>query len=822
MSSNFSLPEAGMTASRKSTSKVKNRAAAPVQVSAEQILREAWERKEVGGGVAEAPVQKIRDVEELEEYRLKKRKEFEDKLRMYRYQVSRWLKYAKWEEQQSEFDRARSIYERYIDVDYRNPAVWVAYAEMEMRHKFINLARNVWDRAVKLLPRVDNLWYKYVYMEQMLGNLAGARQVFERWMEWKPDRKAWMSYVKMEQRHGNMQRARRILERFVVAHNDLEAYLKFARWEERHGSPEQARGVYERALDELPTEEQEPKLFTQFARFEEQNKEFERARVIYKYALDHVPKSAVRELFDMYTRFEKKYGDRHGLEQVILAKRRFQYENELRQDAHDYDTWFDYIRLQEARLSEAARQHGIRRAAELAAKSASSADPSNAMAAATAASTSTIAAALASQQNDSNGTVVVIDERAKQDEEVAKSLAAVRDSYERAVSHVPPVAEKRLWKRYIYLWINFALFEELTARDVARTREVYRECLSLVPHEKFTFAKVWLMYAHFEVRQKRLGEARKMLGVALGKCGAKRKLYKGYIELERDLGCFGRCRKLYEKYLQALPSHGAAWVEFAKLEVGMKEVERARAIFELAVGQAELDAPEVVWKAYIDFEIAHEENERCRQLYARLLERTKHVRVWISHAEFEARVGEAERARKVFERADAFFREQSDEAAAVLAESPPASEEQHAAEETVTRIKEERAMLLESWRDFEANFGTQATLRDVTSKLPKRVKKKRLVHSADGVDSSWEEYFDFIFPDEEDKSSSLKILAMARQWKRQRKQQQQQGASSSVDAQQDDHDGSSSSSGSDSDSDSDSDGPGSSSSSSSSSSSDSE
>lgn len=32
----------------------------------------------------------------------------------------------------------------------------------------------------------------------------------------------------------------------------------------------------------------------------------------------------------------------------------------------------------------------------------------------------------------------------------------------------------RFWRRYIYLWINYALFEELQAADAERTREVYK------------------------------------------------------------------------------------------------------------------------------------------------------------------------------------------------------------------------------------------------------------------------------------------------------------------------------------------------------------
>lgn len=40
----------------------------------------------------------------------------------------------------------------------------------------------------------------------------------------------------------------------------------------------------------------------------------------------------------------------------------------------------------------------------------------------------------------------------------------VREVYERAIANVPPIQEKRHWKRYIYLWVNYALYEELEAK----------------------------------------------------------------------------------------------------------------------------------------------------------------------------------------------------------------------------------------------------------------------------------------------------------------------------------------------------------------------
>lgn len=58
--------------------------------------------------------------------------------------------------------------------------------------------------------------------------------------------------------------------------------------------------------------------------------QFERVRVIYKYALDRIPKQQAQELFKNYTMFEKKFGDRRGIEDVIVSKRRFQYEEEVK------------------------------------------------------------------------------------------------------------------------------------------------------------------------------------------------------------------------------------------------------------------------------------------------------------------------------------------------------------------------------------------------------------------------------------------------------------------------------------------------------------
>ena len=71
-------------------------------------------------------------------------------------------------------------------------------------------------------------------------------------------------------------------------------------------------------------------------------------------------------------------------------------------------------------------------------------------------------------------------------------------------------------------------------KDYDRARQIYQTALKLVPHKQFTFAKLRIMFAQFEVRQLQLTAARKILGAAIGMC-PKEALFKGYIQLEFDV-----------------------------------------------------------------------------------------------------------------------------------------------------------------------------------------------------------------------------------------------------------------------------------------------
>ena len=702
---------------------VKNKQPAGIQITAEQLLRES---KALQSDEFKPPKVTITDPQELAEYRLAKRKEFEDNVRRVgRWNPGVWVKYAQWEEQQKDFRRARSVWERALETDHRNTSLWLKYVEMEMRHRFVNHARNLWDRVVALLPRIDQLWYKYIHMEEMLGNVPGARQVFERWMLWEPDHHGWAAYIKMELRYGEIERARMIYERYVRCLPTVKAWVRYAKFELQHANdPAAARRCYERAVEELGEDSQHEELYIKFAEFEEMVGEHERARAIYRYALDTMPKAAAGEVYKRYMAFEKQKGDTTGVEEAIIAERRFVYEEAVRKDPLNYDSWFEYLRLEES----------------------------------------------------------------------GGDVDKCREVYERAISCVPPASEKRYWQRYIYIWIRYALFEELDAGDIERCREVYRACLKLIPHKQFTFAKVWIMAAQFEIRQLHLDAARKILGMSLGMC-PKDKLFRSYIEMELALGNIDRCRKLYEKYVEWNPAGAGAWGRFAALEAGVGEGDRARAIYELAISQPALDMPEALWKAYIDFEIGEGRREGARALYERLLDRTLHIKVWLSYAKFEAtslallaaslQQEEGETPEEVAQRVQQQMEEEKEEEECG-GEGRKEREERarkvyergfKTLRESQPDAKDEAVMLLEAWKEFEKQIdATRAEeesanerVKSVEAKMPRRVKRKRPIELEDGSrPGGMEEYYDYIFPDESGAAPVAKLLEAAQRWKRQK------------------------------------------------------
>jgi crooked neck len=195
------------------------------------------------------------------------------------------------------------------------------------------------------------------------------------------------------------------------------------------------------------------------------------------------------------------------------------------------------------------------------------------------------------------------------------------------------------------------------------------------------------------------------------------------------------------------------WCDFVSFEQQLAEVERARQIYELAVSdRVQLDSPQRVWRAYIDFESSLGEIDSVVSLYERLLMLTSHVRVWISYAQFLAGSKTGDEARAVFERANKELAGNRERA-------------------------EERVTLIDSWCDFEDVYGDEESKQKVVVMVPKKVTRKRLINvegsvigetviGGNNANQLYEEYIDYIFPDDVQQKQNFKLLEIAKNWKK--------------------------------------------------------
>ncbi|KAM7323674.1 hypothetical protein ACRRTK_017780 [Alexandromys fortis] len=166
-------------------------------------------------------------------------------------------------------------------------------------------------------------------MEEMLGNVAGASQP---WMEWQPEERAWHSYINFQLKNTDVERARTIYERLVFVHPAVKNWIKYAQFEEKLLILPMRRKSTRKQLSSL-----EINIWTNICmwpKFKENQKK----------KLKGISKQEAQELFKNYTIFEKKFGDGRSIEN-IRSKRRFQYEEEVKANPHNYGTWIDYLRL---------------------------------------------------------------------------------------------------------------------------------------------------------------------------------------------------------------------------------------------------------------------------------------------------------------------------------------------------------------------------------------------------------------------------------------------------------------------------------------------
>ncbi|KAG7714846.1 hypothetical protein KL949_002490 [Ogataea haglerorum] len=639
------------------------------QVSASQLMAEAYEKRQKP--VQPAKIQ-IQDLEELREYQGRKRTEYEKALRVKRFDFGQWMRYAQFEIDQKDYARARSIFERALEVDHKQVPLWIRYIQTELKGKNINHARNLLDRATRLLPRVDKLWYQYVTVEESVGDVVGTRQIFENWLQWKPGPEVWEHYIRFETRYNEFENARLLFEKFVVMHPSSATWLQWAEFEKEHGDEVNVRNVYRLGVEALRQRGAlDAKIIYSWIQFEISKKNWEQAKLLFDYGFEHLSEEEKVELRADYTQFEKQHGQKDSIETSVVGKRMAVYEQELARKPDDYDTWWVYLKLVEPILDEKKYERKLKEATDT----------------------------------------------------------------------VPSSALKSGWLSYIYLWMKYLIWSE--KRDLEKTRELYRRLISLIPHKKFTFSRIWAMYAEFEVRHGQLAAARKVLGRSIGLCGDV-KAMKYYIELETQLREFDRVRMVYTKLVELHPRDSSNWIDFASLEAELGDRARCVAIYELAAEEDSLSLNEKkkVLEAYYEYEMEERNYDNARKIRDRIVQLSDgDARSLVQRCLMELKVP---------------TQQQVDEFVRQLKETGDDEFQFEITQEAKDRCRDvfnrtidtidttdggaKKKQMIDALISFERKHGTDAQVAAAEARLPRM--ERRFRQNANGEE---EEYYEFVF-----------------------------------------------------------------------------
>uniref|UniRef100_T1IWJ5 Pre-mRNA-splicing factor Syf1/CRNKL1-like C-terminal HAT-repeats domain-containing protein n=1 Tax=Strigamia maritima TaxID=126957 RepID=T1IWJ5_STRMM len=342
----------------------------------------------------------------------------------------------------------RNIFENNIQKNTTDTRNWIKYAEWEENQKQIQIARLVYERALDVNPRSISLWLEYGEIEMRNRHVKHARNIWDRAITILPrTNQFWYKYTHMEENFGSNTRARQVFERWLQWKPNEEAWFTNINFELRYNEIDRARKIHQRFVLIYP----DVKNWIKYAKFEEQHGYITNGRFVFEGAVEFFGEEHMdEELFVAFAKFEERQKEhdrvrnifKYALKHIPKEKSRELFKNYM---IHEKKYG---VGIEDSIISQKKFQYEEKIKA-----------------------------------NPSNYDVWLDYLRLI---ESVGNIAAIREVYERAVANVPPMKEKRYWRRYIYLWINYALFEERIAEDEERTYKVYNACFDLIPYTKFT------------------------------------------------------------------------------------------------------------------------------------------------------------------------------------------------------------------------------------------------------------------------------------------------------------------------------------------------
>lgn len=508
--------------------------ASSAQLSAAQLIADAQEMQRGAGPVHDSTKVVINSPEELALYRQKTRAELEERVtRGYSF-LGNWVKYAKWEAQQKDFDRMRSVLERAVKFHGTNPVLWRDYAELEEEYGFVNHARAVWDRGVTSLPSATDLWLKFLVLEQAAGQRSRARDVFNRWLSGPtPPTCAWELFALFEAQCQRVEACRDVMRRYVEMHATVEAWLFYGSTElNALGNAERAVRVYETAVDSLPegytNGEVDCRISLALADALTAAKKYEEARHVYQRLLRECASiTALDQIFAAYTHFERLHGDNLNCETVAVAVAKAMYQQRIARDPRDFDAYVSqYLLLRDATCRDSSVNFGS---------------------------------------------------EALREEMLNCLSAAARTQVD---GETDAVSAQR---RAVVVMKYARLMEE---RDITAARAALAGCIRDFPFTIAWCPRLWEEAAALEQRHGAYQQARKLLGAALH-VSACPEVFTAALQLEERACAAGelshqdslqRSRSIFQTAIKRFPLDFSLWDSYAKMEEREEQFQRADAL----------------------------------------------------------------------------------------------------------------------------------------------------------------------------------------------------------------------------------------------------
>lgn len=651
----------------------------------------------------------VLDLEELKDLQQRKRAEFESYLKRNRLDLRQWIRYARFELEQRDMQRARSIFERCLIVDVNHIPTWIAYIDSELKNKYINHARNLMERSITILPRVDKLWYKYLFVEESLQEWHSVRSIYTKWISLEPNKNAWDSFVDFEIRQRNWDNVRDIFRKYLNLYPQLATWDKWIHFEKKFGSIQTVRKVYSLAMDTmlvlqklLNNSNEIIRLCINFANWEISQHEFERTDKIYQMALELWPNNP--KILQNRLNFQKSFDTKDNITNSVIESRKLKYEQHLSNEAHDYETWWIYLDLLEKYY------------------------PNDLL------------------------------------ETYAEIITIIPNQIEHSISWERYIC---ICLRYLcHLEVNLANIEKCRSFYAKLINEV-------IPHKSFTFNNVWLMFIEFEVRQGNLDKVDELINQSMDLCPNEslfksyinltmklknfnqlrnifqnaiqfnpydKSMWLQYANLEENLGELERCREIYQilsndKIIKFDNSTKSFFVEkFIDFETNVQNFNNGKKVYDLLLRLSNFAVD--IWIKFAMYNYSVPTDEQLEKLN-NTQDDDDDDDDDDDENEFEPDETNFKLAQSIFERALTHFKVANDNVS--------------------------RSQMLEALVEFVTNFGTEAEQELAKKRLPKINKKIELINGME-IES-----LQYTFPDDEisteEKPKVSKLLAMAKKWK---------------------------------------------------------